>query len=79
MKGQSLHHICANHVDEIMLNERSLYNYVDDGIFAARDTIYNTVSCGIYFCKLEVTFSIDPCATTLFTIPYNFEYFRLIF
>ena len=37
MKGQSLHHICANHVDEIMLNERSLYNYVDNGIFAARN------------------------------------------
>jgi len=37
IKGQSLHHICANHVDEIMLNERSLYNYVDDGIFAARN------------------------------------------
>jgi IS30 family transposase len=37
MKGQSLHHICANHADEIMLNERSLYNYVDDGIFIARN------------------------------------------
>lgn len=37
MKGQSLHHICTNHADEIMLNERSLYNYVDDGIFAARN------------------------------------------
>ncbi len=37
MKGQSLHHICANHADEIMLNERSLYNYVDAGIFAAKN------------------------------------------
>ncbi len=37
MKGQSLHHICVNHVDEIMFNERSLYNYVDDGIFTARN------------------------------------------
>jgi len=37
MKGQSLHHICANHADEIMLNERSLYNYVDNGIFTARN------------------------------------------
>jgi IS30 family transposase len=37
IKGQSLHHICANHADEIMLNERSLYNYVNDGIFAARN------------------------------------------
>jgi IS30 family transposase len=37
MKGQSLHHICVNHADEIMLNERSLYNYVDSGLFAARN------------------------------------------
>lgn len=37
MKGQSLHHICVNHADEIMLNERSLYNYVDSGIFTARN------------------------------------------
>lgn len=37
MKGQSLHHICANHADEIMANERTLYNYVDSGIFAARN------------------------------------------
>ncbi len=37
MKGQSLHHICVNHADEIMLNERSLYNYVDSGIFAAKN------------------------------------------
>ena len=31
MKGQSLHHICINHADEIMLDERTLYNYVDMG------------------------------------------------
>lgn len=37
MKGQSLHHICANHADEIMLNERALYNYVGDGIFKAKN------------------------------------------
>lgn len=37
MKGQSLHNICVNHADEIMLNERSLYNYVDNGLFAARN------------------------------------------
>ncbi len=37
MKGQSLHHICANHADEIMLDERSLYNYVDAGIFSAKN------------------------------------------
>jgi IS30 family transposase len=37
LKGQSLHHICVNHADEIMLNERSLYNYVDSGVFTARN------------------------------------------
>jgi len=35
MKGQSLHHICTTHADEIMVDERSLYNYVSDGIFTA--------------------------------------------
>lgn len=37
MKGQSLHHICVNHADEIMLNERSLYNYVNNGLFTAKN------------------------------------------
>jgi IS30 family transposase len=37
MKGQSLHHICINHADEIMLDERTLYNYVDMGVFTARN------------------------------------------
>lgn len=37
LKGQSLHNICVNHADEIMLNERSLYSYVDDGLFKARN------------------------------------------
>ena len=37
MKGQSLHHICISHADEIMLNERTLYNYVNKGLFAARN------------------------------------------
>lgn len=37
MKGQSLHHICVNNKDEIMMDERTLYNYVDYGIFAAKN------------------------------------------
>lgn len=37
MKGQSLHHICVSHADEIMVDERSLYNYVGSGIFAAKN------------------------------------------
>lgn len=36
-KGQSLHHICASHVDEIMVDQRALYNYVDAGIFSAKN------------------------------------------
>ena len=36
-KGQSLHHIFANHADEIMFHKRSLYNYVGMGIFSARN------------------------------------------
>ena len=37
MKGHSIHNICANHMDEIMCDERSLYNYVDLGILSARN------------------------------------------
>lgn len=37
LKGQSLHHIFATHSDEIMVDERSLYNYVGAGIFTARN------------------------------------------
>lgn len=37
MKGQSLHHICASHADEIMVDERSIYNYIGAGIFTARN------------------------------------------
>ncbi len=37
IKGQSLHHICIGHADEIMVDERSLYNYVDNGIFTAKN------------------------------------------
>ena len=35
--GQSLHHICVNHMDELMINERTLYNYVNAGLFTARN------------------------------------------
>jgi IS30 family transposase len=37
LKGQSLHHICVNHADEIMQDERTLYRYVASGIFKARN------------------------------------------
>jgi len=36
-KGQSLHHICSNNRDVIMHSERTIYNYVDYGLFTARN------------------------------------------
>lgn len=37
MKGQSLHHIWATNKDEIMLSEKTLYNYTDYNFFTARN------------------------------------------
>ena len=34
-KGQSIHHICSNHTDEIMISEKTIYNYIDAGFFDA--------------------------------------------
>ena len=34
-KGQSLHHICINHADELMVSERTLYTYVNNGLLDA--------------------------------------------
>lgn len=36
-KGQSLHHICVRNADKIMQHERTLYHYVDAGLFTARN------------------------------------------
>jgi len=36
-KGQSLNHILASHSDEIMQHKRTLYRYVDKGVFSARN------------------------------------------
>lgn len=36
-KGQSLHHICIHHRDELMRSERTLYTYVNNGLFSARN------------------------------------------
>lgn len=33
--GQSIHHVCVNNTDEIMLSERTIYNYVKGGLFTA--------------------------------------------
>lgn len=36
-KGQSLHHIMIYHSDELMKSERTLYNYINNGLFSARN------------------------------------------
>lgn len=36
-KGQSIHHICISNPSEIMFSEKSIYNYVDAGIFSAKN------------------------------------------
>ena len=36
-KGQSLHHISIHHADELMKSERTLYTYVNQGLFSARN------------------------------------------
>ena len=36
-KGQSLHHICVNHSDELMLSEKTLYSYAAMGFFDAKN------------------------------------------
>jgi len=35
--GQSLHHISVHHRDETMMSERTLYTYVNHGLFSARN------------------------------------------
>lgn len=37
IKGQSLHHIALHHADELMKSERTLYAYVNSGLFTARN------------------------------------------
>lgn len=35
--GQSLHHIAIHHQDETMISERTLYTYINNGLFSARN------------------------------------------
>lgn len=35
--GHSIHHICSNHMDSIMLSEKTLYTYIDSGLLDARN------------------------------------------
>ena len=34
-RGQSIHHICIHHADELMVSERTLYTYVNQGLMDA--------------------------------------------
>lgn len=36
-KGQSIHHICVSNPSEVMFSERTIYNYIDAGVFSARN------------------------------------------
>ena len=36
-KGQSIHHICSSNPSTVMFSEKTIYNYVDAGIFSARN------------------------------------------
>lgn len=36
-QGQSLHHIAVHHSDELMKSERTLYSYINSGLFSARN------------------------------------------
>lgn len=36
-KGQSIHHICVSNPASVMFSEKTIYNYVDAGIFSARN------------------------------------------
>lgn len=36
-KGQSIYHICTTHKDAVMFSEKTIYNYVNAGLFQARN------------------------------------------
>lgn len=37
LKGQSIHHICSGQRDVIMFSERTIYHYIDAGLFTAKN------------------------------------------
>jgi len=36
-KGQSIHHICVTQPFTVMFSEKTIYNYVDTGLFTAKN------------------------------------------
>ncbi|MDO5398700.1 MAG: IS30 family transposase, partial [bacterium] len=57
-QGQSLHHICANHSDELMISERTLYRYIDMGLFKSRN-IDLPRKVRYRLRKSKITFKVD--------------------
>lgn len=37
LKGQSIHHICVTQLSSVMHSEKTIYNYIDAGLFTARN------------------------------------------
>lgn len=37
-QGQSVHMICVNNADAIMLDEKTIYNYIDNGLFSVNNS-----------------------------------------
>jgi len=57
-KGHSLHNICVNNADRIMLSERTMYNYVGASLFKARN-IDMPRSVRFRMRKKKQTFKVD--------------------
>ena len=37
LQGQSIHHVYATHKDELSVSEKSIYNYIDGGMFELKN------------------------------------------
>ena len=57
-KGHSIHNICVNNSDKLMVGERTVYNYVDASLFSARNI---DMPRKVRYCKRKVarSFKVD--------------------
>lgn len=37
LRGQSVHHVCNTHKDELTVCEKTIYNYIDGGVFELKN------------------------------------------
>ena len=37
LQGQSVHHVCSAHKDELSVSEKTIYNYIDGGLFELKN------------------------------------------